>query len=333
MALPKQVQAQLAEVEELEKTLTAQKEEPKKKKAKKQEPEVSEEAPKDTEAEVPVEAEAAVTPEEVKPADTSPTDVADEFEQKYKTLRGKYDAEVPRLHSQVKDLSTKLQALTSSLEAKSKEPTKPKEKVSYVTDADRAEFGEELIDVQRRVAKEVAQDYEERFEQQNEIINTLQKKLNDTGNQVGEMSFAQRLTQLVPDFATIDNDERWVGWLNEYDPILRGPRREQAAKAFSEGDAEAVKHYIDLYKQTLNAEAPQERQTRQSELEKQVTPNRSGSSASTKSGGKDAKIFTEKQVEAAWNRIRNYNTRGKYEEANKLEADITTAYLEGRVRA
>jgi len=34
MALPKQVQAQLAEVEELEKTLNAQQEEPKKKKQK-----------------------------------------------------------------------------------------------------------------------------------------------------------------------------------------------------------------------------------------------------------------------------------------------------------
>ncbi len=332
MALPKQVQAQLAEVEELEKTLTAQKEEPKKKKAKKEEPEVSEEAPKDTEAEVPVEAEAAVTPIEVKPADTSPTDVAAEFEQKYKTLRGKYDAEVPRLHTQVKDLTTKLDELTVSLEAKSKEPTKPKEKVSYVTDEDRAEFGDELIDVQRRVAREVSQDYEERFDKQQEIIDTLQKQLKDTGSQVGEMSFSQRLTQLVPDFSQIDKDERWVAWLNEHDPMLRGPRRDQAAAAFSAGDAEAVKHYVDMFKQTL-APVADERQTRQSELEKQVTPNRSGSSASTKSGGKDAKIFTEKQIEAAWNRIRNYNTRGKYDEANKLEADITSAYLEGRVRA
>ena len=218
MALPKQVQAQLAEVEELEKTLTAQTDEPKKKKAKK-EPEVSEEKPEDTEAEVPVEAEAAVEPEEAEPADTSPTDVEAEFEQKYKTLRGKYDAEVPRLHSQVKDLTAKLTNLTESLSAKPKEPTKPKEKVSYVTDEDRAEFGEELIEVQRRVAKEVSQDYEERLEQQNEVIEQLQKQLKQTGTQVGEMSFSQRLSQIVPDFAEIDNDERWVAWLNEHDPM------------------------------------------------------------------------------------------------------------------
>jgi len=331
MALPRQVQAQLAEVEELEKTLNAQTEAPKKKKAK--EPKVSEVTPEDTEAEVPVEAEAAVEPEEAKPADTSPTDVADEFEQKYKTLRGKYDAEVPRLHSQVKDLTAKLNNLSESLAAKPKEPTKPKEKVSYVTDEDRAEFGEELIGVQRRVAQEVSQEYEGRFEQQSAIIEQLQKQLKQTGNQVGEMSFSQKLSQIVPDFASIDNDERWVEWLNEYDPMLRGPRRDQAAQAFNTGDAEAVAHYVKLWKESLGPDVPQERQTRQAELEKQVAPNRSANSATTKSVGKDAKFYSEREIAAAWNKIRTLNTRHKYDEATKLEADITTAYLEGRVRA
>jgi len=331
MALPRQVQAQLAEVEELEKTLNAQTEAPKKKKAK--EPKVSEVTPEDTEAEVPVEAEAAVEPEDAKPADTSPTDVADEFEQKYKTLRGKYDAEVPRLHSQVKDLTAKLNNLSESLAAKPKEPTKPKEKVSYVTDEDRAEFGEELIGVQRRVAQEVSQEYEGRFEQQSAIIEQLQKQLKLTGNQVGEMSFSQKLSQIVPDFASIDNDERWVEWLNEYDPMLRGPRRDQAAQAFNNGDAEAVAHYVKLWKASLGPDVPQERQTRQAELEKQVAPNRSANSATTKSVGKDAKFYSEREIAAAWNKIRTLNTRHKYDEATKLEADITTAYLEGRVRA
>tara|TARA_R110000796_G_scaffold32270_5_gene84676 strand:+ start:1111 stop:2106 length:996 start_codon:yes stop_codon:yes gene_type:complete len=331
MALPRQVQAQLAEVEELEKTLNAQTEAPKKKKAK--EPKVSEVTPEDTEAEVPVEAEAAVEPEEAKPADTSPTDVADEFEQKYKTLRGKYDAEVPRLHSQVKDLTAKLNNLSESLTAKPKEPTKPKEKVSYVTDEDRAEFGEELIGVQRRVAQEVSQEYEGRFEQQSAVIEQLQKQLKVTGNQVGEMSFSQKLSQIVPDFASIDNDERWVEWLNEYDPMLRGPRRDQAAQAFNTGDAEAVAHYVKLWRESLGPDVPQERQNRQAELEKQVAPNRSANSATTKSVGKDAKFYSEREISAAWNKIRTLNTRHKYDEATKLEADITTAYLEGRVRA
>jgi len=244
MALPKQVQAQLAELEELEKTLEAQK----KPKLVKDEEVKPDEEQLDTEAEVTEESVATTPePEEAKPADTSPTDVADEFEQKYKTLRGKYDAEVPRLHQQVRDLNGKLEELAKSLEAKPEPPTKSKEKVSYVTDADRAEFGEELIDVQRRVAQEVSQEYTERMEQQDAVIQKLQEQLAKTGNDVGEMSFTQRLHSVVPDFAEIDNDERWVAWLNEHDPMLRGPRRDQAAAAFQAGDVEAVLHYVNLF--------------------------------------------------------------------------------------
>ena len=328
MALPKQVQAQLAEVEELEKTLTAQ---PDAKKKKAKEPEVSEDVELDTEAEVTAEAEEAPEPEEAKPADTSPTDVADDFKQKYNTLRGKYDAEVPRLHQQLRELTTRLDELLKEKDAKPVEPTKAKEKVSYVTDADRAEFGEELIDVQRRVAKEVASEYEDRFEQQEAIIRELQNQLKKTGSEVGQMNFAQRLQQLVPDFQEIDGDARWVAWLNEIDPIIRDQRRVLAQKAFNEGDAEAVAHYVSLFKQTIASPEAPERAQRQTELEKQVAPNRSANTSKTPSAG--AKLYTEREVQAAWQKVRTLNQRGDYAGAEKLEAELTAAYLEGRVRA
>ena len=330
MALPKQVQAQLAELEELEKTLEAQK----KPKLVKDEEVKPDEEQLDTEAEVTEEPVAATPePEEAKSADTSPTDVADEFEQKYKTLRGKYDAEVPRLHQQVRDLNGKLDELAKSLEAKPEPPTKSKEKVSYVTDADRAEFGEELIDVQRRVAQEVSQEYTERMEQQDAVIQKLQEQLAKTGNDVGEMSFTQRLHSVVPDFAEIDNDERWVAWLNEHDPMLRGPRRDQAAAAFQAGDAEAVLHYVNLFKESISEPETAPRQQRQTELEKQVAPNRSANSVRTQSANQNSKIYSPKEVDNAWTKVRTLNTKGKYADAEKLEAELTAAYMEGRVRA
>ena len=330
MALPKQVQAQLAELEELEKTLEAQK----KPKLVKDEEVKPDEEQLDTEAEVTEEAVAATPePEEAKSADTSPTDVADEFEQKYKTLRGKYDAEVPRLHQQVRDLNGKLDELAKSMEAKPEPPTKSKEKVSYVTDADRAEFGEELIDVQRRVAQEVSQEYTERMEQQDAVIQKLQEQLAKTGNDVGEMSFTQRLHSVVPDFAEIDNDERWVAWLNEHDPMLRGPRRDQAAAAFQAGDVEAVLHYVNLFKESISEPETAPRQQRQTELEKQVAPNRSANSVRTQSANQNSKIYSPKEVDNAWTKVRTLNTKGKYADAEKLEAELTAAYMEGRVRA
>ena len=318
MALPKQVQAQMAEIEAYEKALEAQ-----------QEPHPEE---LDTEAEVVATIEASPELVEAKPADTSPTDVEEEtFKQKYKTLTGKYDAEVPRLHQQVREMTEATKRLQEELKALKVEPTKPKEKVSLVTDADRAEFGEELLDVQRRVAREVSQDYEGRLEQQDVVIQKLEEKLQQTGNQVGEVGFSQRLNQAVPDFPQIDNDERWVSWLNEHDPMLRGPRRVQAQQAFDAGDVEAIAHYVNLWKETLAA--PTAAKSNQAELEKQVAPNRSANSVRTQSTTQNSKIYSPKDADRAWNKVRTLNTRGQYAEAEKLEADLSVAYIEGRVRA
>ncbi len=318
MALPKQVQAQLLEVEAYEKALEAQQN-------------LDQDA-LDTETEVVAEIEEAPVPKEAKPADTPLTDVEDDFKQKYSTLRGKYDAEVPRLHQQVRDLHVELEQIRKDLSAPKVEPTPPKEKVSLVTDADRAEFGEELLDVQRRVAKEVSQEYEGRLEEQDAVIQALQGKLADTGNQVGEMDFNQRLRNVVPDFSSIDKDERWVAWLNEHDPMLRGPRRVQAQLAFDAGDADAIAHYVGLWKATFATPSEPVKPPNQAELEKQVAPNRSANSVSTKSVGQNSRTYSTREVDAAWTKVRTLNTNKQYEAAEKLEAELTVAYMEGRVK-
>ena len=337
MALPKQVQEQLKEVEELEKQLNAPDEtvkKPKKeakktsKKAKK-----TEEVVADTEVEVleePPQDEPVL--EEAAPADDIQEEVTDTFKQKYSTLKGKYDAEVPRLHQQVRELTEQMNAIRKNAEAvKKAEAEKPKEKVSYVTDADREEYGDDLIDFQRRVAKEVSQENEERFEQQARVIEELREQVSNTGSQVGEVGFTQKLNVLVPGFDQLDNDERWVAWLNEIDPMTRGPRRDQAQAAFNSGDAEAVAHYVSLFRGSVEPIA-NGKSDRETELEKQVAPNRSASSTATRSAGKDTRIYSANELEKSWAKIRNLSSDGKYDDAAKLEAELTLAYMEGRVK-
>ncbi len=334
--LPKQVQAQIAELEEFEKNLEAQNEtaakEVKKKKTSKKTKKA--EVVEDTESEVaneqpPEEEPVAV---EAKPADDSIEEVSESFKQKYATLRGKYDAEVPRLHQQVKELTDQMNAIREEAEAAKKvEAEKPKEKVSYVTDADREEYGDDLINFQRRVAKEASQEYDERFNQQARVIEDLKKQISNTGSQVGEVGFTQKLNVLVPGFDQLDNDERWVAWLNEIDPMTRGPRRDQAQAAFNSGDAEAVAHYVSLFRGSVEPVA-NGKSDRQTELEKQVTPSRSASTVANKSSSKDTKIYSEKELNNAWSKVRTLNTQGKYDDAEKLEAELTVAYMEGRVK-
>ena len=335
MALPKQIQAQLDEVEALEKQLAQGEEtetiEPTEVKEKKTSKKAKAKDTKVDMTEVPVQREEPVAVE-AEPADDIPEEVSDSFKQKYSTLKGKYDAEVPRLHQQVRELSEQMNAIREeAVTAEKVKSEKPKERVSYVTDADRDEYGDDLIDFQRRVAKEQAQEFEGRFEQQAKVIEELQKKISTTDSQVGEQGFTQRLNALVPGFDQLDNDERWVSWLNEYDPMSRGPRRDQAQAAFDAGDAEAIAHYVSLFNGSVNP-VDTSKSDRQKELEKQVSPNRSASTASTKSAGQSNKIYSAASSEKAWTKIRALNTKGSYEEAEKLEAELTVAYMEGRVR-
>lgn len=321
MALPRQVEAQLKELEEIEKQLAAQ-----------QNPQATPEepAPQPAEPAEPTQNIEPVAPQpEVKPEKPVEPEVPEEtWQQKYKTLKGMYDAEVPRLHSDIRDLKSQMDKLQKAAEAPKPEAKPAAQPTKLVTDADVQAFGEDLIEVQRKVAREVAAEFRGELDAMKAENEKLREQLNMTGSQVSEASFEQRLYRLVPDFQTVNTDERWINWLNEVDPLLRAPRKSVAQEAFNTGDAEAVAHYIGMFKASVApAEQPSDKAA---ELEKQIQPKRSATNASV---SQQAKTYTDAQIQKMFQKSVEMSSRGQRDEAMKLEAEIDAAYREGRVRA
>lgn len=318
MALPKQVEAQLRELEALEKQL-AEGNNP----APAEPPPTPAEPPQD-----PQPQPAEPKPVEPTPKPTEPEVPEETWQQKYKTLKGMYDAEVPRLHADLRDLKAQVDNLRKAAETKPAEPAKTAKPEKLVTDADVQAFGEDLIEVQRKVAREVAAEFRGELDAMKAENEKLREQLNTTGTQVSEASFEQRLYRLVPDFQAVNADERWIGWLNEVDPLLRAPRKSVAQEAFNRGDAEAVAHYIGMFKASV---APVEQpRDKAAELEKQIQPQRSASAAPV---SPVAKTYTDAQVQKMFQKSVELSARGQRDEAAKLEAEIDAAYREGRVRA
>ena len=321
MALPRQVEAQLKELEEIEKQLAAQ-----------QNPQATPEdpAPQPAEPAEPTQNIEPVAPQpEVKPEKPVEPEVPEEtWQQKYKTLKGMYDAEVPRLHSDIRDLKSQMDKLQKAAEAPKPEAKPAAQPTKLVTDADVQAFGEDLIEVQRKVAREVAAEFRGELDAMKAENEKLREQLNMTGSQVSEASFEQRLYRLVPDFQAVNADERWISWLNEVDPLLRAPRKSVAQEAFNQGDAEAVAHYIGMFKASVApAEQPSDKAA---ELEKQIQPKRSATNAPV---SQQAKTYTDAQIQKMFQRSVELSSRGQRDEATKLEAEIDAAYREGRVRA
>ena len=320
MALPKQVEAQLRELEQIEKQI-AESQNPAP-----ANPEPAEDPPAEPSTPEPTKIEPK--PVDPKPEPTEPAIAEETWQSRYIALKGKYDAEVPRLHADVREFKAQLEKLQKTLETKPVDTKKPAAVEKLVTDADVQAFGEDLIEVQRKVAREVAAEFRGELAAMKAENEKLREQLNTTGTQVSEASFEQRLYRMVPDFQTVNADERWIGWLNEVDPLLRAPRKSVAQDAFNRGDAEAVAHYVGMFKASV---APVERPSdKAAELEKQIQPNRSAANAPV---SQQAKTYTDAQVQKMFQKSVELSSRGQREEAMKLEAEIDAAYREGRVRA
>jgi len=319
MALPRQVEAQLRELEALEKQL-----------AEGQNPAPAD--PDSTPAEPPQDQQtqqAEPKPVEPTPTPTEPVVAEEKWEQKYKTLKGMYDAEVPRLHADLRDLKAQVDSLRKASETKPVEPAKPAAQTKLVTDADVEAFGQDLIEVQRKVAREVASEFRGELDAMRAENEKLREQLTSTGTQVSEASFEQRLYRMVPDFEAVNADPKWIAWLNEVDPLLRAPRSSVAQQAFNRGDAEGVAHYVAMFKQTV---APAEQKAdKTEELERQLQPNRGATSAPPTS--QKGKVYTNADIEKMFRKAADLGTKGQTDAAKKLEAEIDAAYMEGRVTA
>jgi hypothetical protein len=319
MALPRQVEAQLRELEALEKQL-----------AEGQNPAPADPVP--TQAEPPQDPQpqpAEPKPVEPTPTPTEPVVAEETWQQKYKTLKGMYDAEVPRLHADLRELKGQVDSLRKASETKPVEPAKPKAAEKLVTDADVEAFGQDLIEVQRKVAREVASEFRGELDAMRAENEKLREQLTSTGTQVSEASFEQRLYRMVPDFEAVNANPKWIAWLNEVDPLLRAPRSSVAQQAFNRGDAEGVAHYVAMFKQTV---APAEQKAdKTDELERQLQPNRGATSAPPTS--QKGKVYTNADIEKMFRKAADLGTKGQLDAAKKLEAEIDAAFMEGRVTA
>jgi hypothetical protein len=323
MALPRQVEDTIREIAEIEKQLGVQQS------GETDLPPDQTEPKAQPKLEVVPDTKPSKAEESSKPVDQAKSETEEKWEQRYRTLKGMYDAEVPRLHTQVKELAKQMADLQqTAVKPKASESDKPK---ALVTEDDIKVFGADLIEVQRKVAREVAMEFQDTVTELRSENDKLREQLTTTGARVSEASFDQRIHRLIPDFDQVNADSRWIDWLEEVDPILRGPRKSIAQGAFNSGDAEAVAHYVSLFKKSVETPTPLVEDPVKRELNNQIQPKRN-STASTQAT-KASRVYSAADVEAIFVRIAQMNARGQLDEARKLEADIDAAYTEGRVTA
>lgn len=288
------------------------------------------------------------TPDATPPDPTPPAEppkAADppreDWKAKYLTLQGMYNADVPRLHKDLKAANARVDELTAEVAtlkaAKPSAPEPPKEVKIDLPQALIEAIGPEAADAIARIIEQrtstVRDDIGKQLDPLKEKVDTNAKTAEQlTADRAADArsAFMGALEGRVPDWQAIDAREDWRTFLAERDPFARRVRQDLLTEAASEGDLEAVVAFFDAFKAraglTKPAADPPPEPAKPSlaHLEVPAVAGRSSVPAVEK------KTWTQKEIREFYSDV----TKGVYprERAIQIERDIELAHKEGRVR-
>ena len=260
-----------------------------------------------------------------------PTEVPEEtWQAKFFTLKGKYDAEVPRLHAQLRELNTQVQQLMTESAVRAQAPATPEPAKTLITEQDKEAFGSDLLDLIDRATETKVAGFRDRESQLQREIAELKGQLGRVGETVGTSSkeiFLDRLAKQVPDWEAMNTDQGFLSWLAEVDPVYGLPRQAALNSAYEALDAGRTAAIFKQFKAlTAPAQAPQAKPN----LQSQVAPTRSRTSPAPATSAGDKRIFTQGEIAQFYDQWR----RGFIDEAEavRIEQEIAVATTEGRIR-
>jgi hypothetical protein len=255
----------------------------------------------------------------------------EKWENKYHTLKGMYDAEVPRLHSQVKELNSQVQTLMAEMAVTKASVPQENKTPSLITEQDKEAFGPDLIDLIERATEAKVSTFREREAQLLGELKELKGKIGDvTERQVvsDKDRFLSGLGQQVPDWEALNVNQGFLTWLQEIDPVYGIPKQVALNNAYENLDVARVAAIFNAYKSVVAPAQPAKQKANQ-ELQRQVAPTRSRATTEP-ADASNTRIWTEAEISSFYSDYR----RGLVDadDAVRIEKEIHAAASEGRVR-
>ena len=279
-----------------------------------------------------------------------PPQPIDDWQNRYRTLQGKYDHEVPQLQAHVRQLESLIATMNSAPRA----PEAPPMAQIEIPEEDYTTYGPDFVDSTRRWARaEVQQDLEAMRAQLDELRNHAQQS---TGDRLKDRVRAalNRDPEIGGYWEQLDTDQGFNAWLADFDPFSGHRRLDMLREAYASGDAVRTGRFFKAYIHEHTADQrmlPAPAQTAspvtprpvnngnggyygngagQVDLAAYAAPGRA-SNATPGPGAPERRIWTNRDIQAFYESRLKGRFKGREAEAERLERDILLAAQEGRV--
>lgn len=285
------------------------------------------------------------------------------WEQKYRVLQGKYNAEVPRLQNQVREQNEQLRSFQSQLTATqnllaslsaqrepapaASTPATPPAPTKLVKDEEVKEFGADLIDVIRRAAREemsgMLPEIDRRVAPVAQRANQAAQAAQDVGQRVAQndqQSVLAMLASAVPNWQELNEDAGFLEWLDQIDPFSGAQRGALLKQAYKAHDGSRVVAFFSGYLKEHAAVTPPAASKEpaaapaapQRKLEQFVAPGTPKTGAASTQDGSGKRVWSRAEIGQFYSDVQAGRYKGTKEQRKQTEADIFAAQREGRIR-
>jgi hypothetical protein len=244
------------------------------------------------------------------------------------------------MRSQIEGLTEQVRSLNAALAQPA--PQEQLEEVAtakrLLSDEEVEEYGEELIDVVQRAAKEIFQPTIDKLSEENTQLKTQMGQVSSSVVQSRRQKLFDGLDDRVRGWRDDNTSPEYLQWLQEPDPYSGEQRHTLLNRAFESNDLARVAAFFEGYRTeaaVLNTAGQQEAQPARSpqvRMDTLVAPGtpRGGSTPGKERGKRQ---WTQAQIAEFYRSKTNGAFRG--DAAGKklaaLEADIFAAQREGRI--
>lgn len=274
----------------------------------------------------------------------TPPPAEGDIEQKLRTANGRLEA-ATRTNQQLMDRLDQMQNLIATMQAAGTQPpaegATPAPPPKFLTDEERQEYGEDLLNV---VGKRAKEEITPEISELSARLAKIEGRVEGVTTLVGgdrKQQMYNKLTEAVPEWRTVNKMEEFKLWLTETDPFSGRIRAELLNEAHSRQETSRVisifKGYVeaaglqqDPQARTPSAPPPNGNGSGKPSLEDFAAPGRARSAPPPEPA--DKPVYTSAQIAKFMGDRLAGKWKGREAQAEAIEQDIFKAQHEGRIQ-
>ena len=244
-----------------------------------------------------------------------------DWKTRYVSLRSHHDALAFDLRKEISELKTSLVSASKRISELQDSAHSNAKDVDIYSQEERDILGDEAIAAMKKATNHAIAPLQEELRKEKELRMKQLEREADNDRLTSQRNFLSRLGRLVPDFATIDTNPKFIEWMQGIEDYSGAARKDLFKRAEANGDVARVAEFFVTFKNM----------TKGNSLESKITPTGTNTGTQSVKQGDDF-VVDMRFIDKFYDDVTHGKYKGRAALAKEIEFKIDQAILQGRVR-